>query len=491
MAIILPGNSFALGAPDVYIVEASQLPNVAFNNGVNKVGMVGESNWGPETGVTRITNLSEAIAMFGTRQTGNLIKYMETFFNEAGGGENAGAELWVRRAVSETGGVKADRDITAGTDTITITAKYPGTFGNSIYTQIDATGGTTFDLTITVGSATSELYYSQTYKNLTNTSTDVRYFLNIITNDPYVDITKTGTGSTIPSTETSPVALAGGTDYTIADGNYLTCLDDLKLIDGIRGVFVDKETTSALYTGLKTFCDTVGTCLAITSPEDDSSVATVIAEAEGKLVGSSSRMMMAYPSDYPYYNREDDAWEDQGIAWFAGVLFRYESNQSPILKSLQNSRAFGTSISESNLDALARANVCVGGYKAGKGSCVLCAKMLSTDDMFADISMTRRIIDIEADIDVALFEYLGSVDGMNEAKFNITGILTQRLSWWKDRKWIQYGEDPVTGAVKEPYEISFPDFSVAEFNAGIVRVSINLWLAPTITHIIAKVYRNQ
>lgn len=491
MSIILQGNSFALGAPDVYVVEASQLPSLEFNNGVNKVGIVGESNWGPETGVTRITNLSEAIFMFGTRQTGNLIKYIETFFNEVGGTENAGAELWVRRVVSETGGAKATRAITAGTDTITITAKYPGTLGNSIYTQIDATGVTTFDLTITIGSATSELYYSQTYSNLTNTSTDERYFLDVITNDPYVDITKTGTGTTIPATDASPVALSTGTDYTVADGNYVTCLEDLKLIVGIRGVFFDKETTSALYTGLNNFCSAVGTCIAITSPEDDSTVAAVVAEGESKLTDAASRMLIAYPSDYPYYNIEDDAWEDQGIAWLAGLIFRYESNQSPILKSLKNSRSFGTSVSESDLDALARANICVGGYKAGIGSCLRCGRMLTRDTNFRDISMTRRMIDIESDVDVVLAQYLGRVASISEAKAEISGLLAQRLSWWLNRGWIQFGEDPVTGAVKPPYEITFPDLSIAEYNAGVIRVSLSVWLAPTIEHIIVKVYRNQ
>jgi hypothetical protein len=484
--IITPGNSYALGAPNIYIVEAASLPSTDFNNGVNKVGIVGESNFGPATGVTRIKSLGEAIAIFGNRQTGSLIKQIETFFNETGGGENAGAELWVRRVVSETGGVTADRDITAGTDTITISAKYPGTFGNSIYTQIDATGVTTFDLTITLGSVGDEWYYSQTYTNLTNTSTDERYFIDVITNDPYVDVTKSGTGSTIPATDASPVALSGGTDYTVADGNYVTCLQDLKSVANLRGVFFDKETTSALYTGLKNFCESNDVlAIGIASVEDDSTIAAVVAEMATK---TSRRLVTTYPLDYQYYNVEDDAFEDLAIGWAAGVIFRYRSNFSPILKPLKSN--FGTAVSDSDLIALSEVNVFVGGYRVNVGSCVVNGRLETREQYFKDISMTRRMMDVEADIDSQLALYLGTVASSDQAQSDIIGMLTTRLNYWTREGWITGWTDE-NGVFYPPFEISFPDFDITRFNSGILDVTVKVWLAPTIEHIIIKMYRNQ
>jgi hypothetical protein len=116
---------------------------------------------------------------------------------------------------------------------------------------------------------------------------------------------------------------------------------------------------------------------------------------------------------------------------------------------------------------------------------------LTRDTNFRDISMTRRMIDIESDVDVRLASYLGSVASISQVKSDIVGTLSARLNWWFKRGWISYGEDGLTGAVKAPYEITFPELTISEFNTGVVRVTLKIWLAPTIEHIIIKTYRNQ
>lgn len=95
---------------------------------------------------------------------------------------------------------------TVGADGYKADAKYSGSAGNEI-TIRNVNNTTSFDVTVTWGA------YTKTYpaRTLANVAAIV---------DPYVTFSTVGGADTIPATDGAPVALAGGSDGTLADADY-------------------------------------------------------------------------------------------------------------------------------------------------------------------------------------------------------------------------------------------------------------------------------
>lgn len=477
--------------PGVYTIQEDNIASVSYNGSINEIGLVGESNWGPTDSLVRLNNINDAYTYFGNRQTGELIKYLDTIFIQAGGSSNAGCAVWCKRVSSDTGGTKATRSITAGTDTaIVITAKYKGTFGNSIKTQITAGSlSGTFNLTISVGSGTDSTpwNYSKTYTNMTNTSTDERYFLNVVKGDTYIDIAKTGTATDNPANDSVAVALSTGTDFTVASGNYVTAAAALKSVPYLRGIVFAKTTDSTLHAAASAFSVDVPTALSYVCPIDTTSIATIVAEMKSNVTENRS---VTYPTDYQYYNLETGLYEAQPIAWAVGVTYRSASNISPLNKELYNDATFDTEISLSDFNTLCEYGVFIGGYVPGRGTIVRNAvieyrtKDNLTETTKSDIAVVRKAIDIEADVDSVLSLAIGGTIGWDELKLQLIGLISGRLDYWKSIGWISV---PYDGSAS--YEISFPEINASTYPTGVVHINIVFWTSPTLRQIINHVWK--
>jgi len=154
-----------------------------------------------------------------------------------------------RQAKSDSGA------ITAGTGTITITAKYYGAIGDEIsYEFVAATDGDSDhrNLVITVGSD-----YSATYENLDDDT------ITSLVDDPYIDIT-VSSPTDMPTAAGSATALTGGSDGTAVAADYVGTGSSSKGIRCFYGESIDcdvlfvAECPSGLLddvnTGLEAYC---------------------------------------------------------------------------------------------------------------------------------------------------------------------------------------------------------------------------------------------
>lgn len=174
----------------------------------NVVGVVADLPWGPVNEVTRITTAAELFGSFCPSVFDALNDYtaLRAFLNKT----FVGGLRLVR--IAATGADTADSgEVTAGTGTILIPAKYPGALGNDISYQFTAASDADADkrdLVITIGTR-----YSQRYKNLTLATL-------VAVDDPYLG-TITDTSASAMPTAGAATALTGGADGTAVAGDYV------------------------------------------------------------------------------------------------------------------------------------------------------------------------------------------------------------------------------------------------------------------------------
>lgn len=174
----------------------------------NVVGVVAELPWGPPSEVTRITTAAELLSTFCPEPFEAADEYtaMRAFLNKTFPGGLRVVRVDATSAAKATSGA-----VTAGTGSITITAKYKGAVGNRIsYQFVAATDADAAkrDLLITIGTK-----YAARHKNLTFGSITTQV------DDPYVDVTSAAP-SAMPAVDASAVALASGADGTAIAGDY-------------------------------------------------------------------------------------------------------------------------------------------------------------------------------------------------------------------------------------------------------------------------------
>lgn len=125
--------------------------------------------------------------------------------------------------VSPANAVAADRDATAGTGTITITAKYDGAVGNSITAQfVAATNEEAAERNLVIR------YDGTIVDTFENVAFDDD--LSLLTSD-YVTVSGS-TPSAMPTVDASPVALTGGDDGGLTDSEITTALAAVGGFDG-------------------------------------------------------------------------------------------------------------------------------------------------------------------------------------------------------------------------------------------------------------------
>lgn len=120
---------------------------------------------------------------------------------------------------------------TVNADGYKITARNKGAAANEITAQ-HTSNGASFDVTITWGGYT-KTYAARTLANVAEI------------NDPYVIFAPIGDADTIEASDVAPVALTGGSDGTIADGDYTDAIEVLENGTGGAGSITISDRASA------------------------------------------------------------------------------------------------------------------------------------------------------------------------------------------------------------------------------------------------------
>lgn len=299
----------------------------------NKVGCVADLPWGPLNTLTDITSAAELFGTFCPSVFDAADDYvaMKVFLNKTFPG---GLKI-CRIAASSVASAKASRQATAGTGTITVTAKYVGAVGNKIYAQwIAATDldAAKRNLVITIVPA-SGTTYTATYENLSFGDD----FTTVI-DDDYVDVADAA-ASAMPSVDVSAVALSSGADGTAVAADYVGVYGSSDV--GIAKFYGDSVAVGVLFVaeclasaivavnaGLNAYCtsnDKGVAVLCTVNGETASAAQTRVA------VNRDDRCVMPWPRVNTTNFYDDDAPEVEvdGNAFVAAAIAAADPWRSP------------------------------------------------------------------------------------------------------------------------------------------------------------------
>lgn len=310
-----------------YGVNVWEIPPVAGIRGAstNVVGMVGLFPWGPQNQIVTVTTPAEFFATFypdalgGTKDstTYPAIRALlnKPLFTRGG--------LKVVRPAAGSSAAASSGSITAGTGSVTITAKYKGALGNSIRYQFTAaTNANAAQRNVVI---TTTHGYSATYENITFAAVD-----DIV--DPLVTITASAP-SAMPDAG-SATALTSGSDGTPAAGDFSGAGEGITLFAG-DGVDVDVLFVAECPSGL---IDDVNDALLAFAGEDKGIVVLCTPAAQ------SSSTAITYVADYrddrvvytwprvktvDFFDADQDEVTVDGNAFAAAVIANVDPWLSP------------------------------------------------------------------------------------------------------------------------------------------------------------------
>lgn len=189
-------------------------PGGVRGTGTNKVAVVGHFPWGPVDEATEITSNAELFDTFAPLPFDVLDDWasLKAFINKT----FPNTVQVVRISPAAAAVATYAFEDTGPTDSVDVTARYPGSVGNQIKVAwtVNADDATARDATVTIGTK-----YSATYKRV---ATIVAAAL-VVTDpgDPYVEFAK-ATGATAVPAAIAATSLAGGADGTPVAGDYST-----------------------------------------------------------------------------------------------------------------------------------------------------------------------------------------------------------------------------------------------------------------------------
>lgn len=163
-----------------------------------------QASWGPLGKVVRNTHAAELKKNYGagTYGAGYTVPAAEAMFN-------GGAAIVYTYRLG-TGGTKASKEITSD---LTATAKYPGTMAVSVAVQEKLGDKTTKQFHIYAGTTLVE-----TWEFEANGTTEGENLIAAAANSKYIEVS--GTADTVPVLAVASGALSGGTNPTVANGDY-------------------------------------------------------------------------------------------------------------------------------------------------------------------------------------------------------------------------------------------------------------------------------
>jgi hypothetical protein len=409
---VIPLNGSSSTDIGVDIFESAGIPDIArvLTNSVPAV--VGTACWGDETSVLTITNKAELMDAYGTRANGTLVKFVEIMLNEGVG------QIKCYRVIG-AGGVKATASKAAGVATTwDFTAKYKGTVGNLITYQVLA-GDITNTMTVEIVRLGTGKKY--TCANVTNTSTDANYIGTMFDCD-WVDFAKTGTATTLPTADASPVALTTGANGSApADSDLVTGLVAFETDKTINRVAIAATASATIRSGILAHCYAMQDRIGFVSPVNETSAATVVAE-----LASNVDPRLAYSTPpCNYYNAETALYEAVSVALPMAITRAYSVHIAPLMKPARY-YDFYTEYTDTEVKQLRRAGAFVGGSMGldlGSGMLSQNLEYSKVDTFWGKINVRSSFDLIEKYLDTQyrrIIGFQGDVNTLNSLISNIT-----------------------------------------------------------------------
>lgn len=230
----------AYSTPGVYVVESPLISLTTNAAGLSAAAFFGEAERGP-TDITLVQDWNTYRKLYGELANAYDLGYSVYHYFA-----NGGRAAYVRRIVNATAVAASavvpfypDGDAQASAGLLTATAISEGTWGNSITVQVAAGNVATtddvwgtFTLIVNLGGVEVERWVDVSVNVDAN-----RYVAAVINNySQFIRVSNINPGLHDPDLDldwyTVAVALAGGTQATVADSDYTAALTDL---DGVKG----------------------------------------------------------------------------------------------------------------------------------------------------------------------------------------------------------------------------------------------------------------
>lgn len=289
------------------------------------VGVVGDFPWGDPNVITAVGSTAELFAAFCPPEfdAAASAPAMRAFLNKAFPGGLRVVRIDATSAAKASSGA-----VTAGTGSITITAKHKGALGNQIrYQFVAATGGDAAkrDLLITIGTR-----YSARYKDLAHGS------IASAVADPFVDVTASAP-SAMPTAMGSAAALASGADGTAVAADYVGSPTSAA---GIRKFYGESVKVAALFVAEcpSALVSAVNAGLYAYATEADKGMA-VLCTPPGATAAATITDAASYRDDRAFYGwprvKTPDAYGDlaeivvDGNAFAAAAIVSVDPEVSP------------------------------------------------------------------------------------------------------------------------------------------------------------------
>lgn len=199
-----------------FIVSRTVNPPQIPAGSVGVVGLVVQSDWGPENTITEVTSASQAASIFGTGGTASFA-ISQALLGEGTLDRPGASRVKAYRAVGSAG-AKATANMTNGTDSsaVVVTAKYKGTRGNNLKVTAQTNADTVHkDLLIYEGTTLRESY-SYTPSGGTQLAT-----LAAVVNaaSAFVTLTVNTDGTALAAVSASPLS-GGNSGLTLISGDH-------------------------------------------------------------------------------------------------------------------------------------------------------------------------------------------------------------------------------------------------------------------------------
>ena len=306
--------------PGAYI-KFQGVPNSnAINGSRGIVTFAAPTSWGPEGELIKIT-VDEI--------------YNVSFENKMGYNINDSKAKLIRAALAnahtlllfrDMGGTKAAASLTVATNkTLTCTAKYAGTVGNSVSVKIEESG---------------TKYAVKTYLGSTQKDVQIVSNINELVNNDFVDFSYTSAAAI--ANEVVATLLTGGTDGSITNANYVTYLGLLKAAEW--------DTLAAYKFGSSTFFNDSDIKEFIRMMREDKGV-KVQAVMNNYAAADYEGIISTYGQGINFKDNVSLSGAEM-VVWVAGATAGADITESNTYKVVQDSVSITNDVSEDNIESL-------------------------------------------------------------------------------------------------------------------------------------------
>ncbi|WP_213956935.1 phage tail sheath subtilisin-like domain-containing protein [Variovorax sp. dw_954] len=272
-----------LSYPGVYVQELPSNQHTITGVATSIAAFIGWAPQGPADEAVMVHSMSEYQATYGGFVTGVYLAYAVSHFFQ-----NGGQQAYIVRVLDAATAKNSSTIWPDGTGNVTLWASSPGQWGDSLKLTITLASANRFSLLVQLAGPNNQMTTLESYSDLSVTTTDPRYFVNVIDSDSdYLTFIPPG-GTQVPIAPLAPAANAPPNYLTFANGNagtqlypgdpgmafeaLVTVMPPSPAISALSTVTFDLlcvpgETDKATLGGLQNFCFSNRAFLIVDAPQ--------------------------------------------------------------------------------------------------------------------------------------------------------------------------------------------------------------------------------